>query len=86
MCTPRLPAGGVATRPLLDFGAGYVQRSLDALPRQGDQHPWTMSMSYLADERALRREPVADPALEFSAASTGPREHPRPRAVPLEDR
>ncbi|MGB7817600.1 MAG: NAD(P)/FAD-dependent oxidoreductase [Ornithinibacter sp.] len=68
VCTPRLPDGGLGTRPLLDFGAGYVQRSLDSLPRQGDQEPWTMSMSYRVDERALRRQPVADPALHFERA------------------
>ncbi len=66
VCTPRLPSDGLSTSPLLDFHAGYVQRSLGALPRQGDRDPWTMSMSYLADERALRRQPIPDPALDFS--------------------
>ncbi len=78
VCTPRLPDGGVATRPLLHLGAGYVRRGRDALPRQGDREPWAMSMSYLADDRALRRQPVSDPALEFRALAGG---HltPRPR-------
>ena len=70
-CTPVLPPDGVGTRPLLDFGAGYVQRSLDSLPRQGDRGPWTMSMSYLADERALRRQPIPDPALHFTRRAAG---------------
>ncbi|MGL5863985.1 MAG: flavin-containing monooxygenase [Phycicoccus sp.] len=58
----------IATRPLIDFGAGYVQRTLDALPRQGPAWPWEMSWSYLADEKRMRRGPVDDPHLSFGSA------------------
>lgn len=34
VCEPKAP-DGIKTRPLLDFGAGYVQRVLDSMPRQG---------------------------------------------------
>jgi cation diffusion facilitator CzcD-associated flavoprotein CzcO len=57
----------MATRPLLDFGAGYVKRSLDQLPRQGEREPWVMSMSYYDDVRMLREAPVADRSLRFSS-------------------
>ncbi|WLP92848.1 NAD(P)/FAD-dependent oxidoreductase [Gordonia sp. NB41Y] len=53
------------TRPLLDFGAGYVQRSIDWLPRQGVSEPWSMSMSYYKDRRSFAMD-VADPNLEFT--------------------
>lgn len=56
------------TRPLLDFGAGYVQRALDTLPKQGPQAPWVMSMSYYADRRLLRGD-VADDNLRFAKAT-----------------
>ncbi|MNE96727.1 FAD-containing monooxygenase EthA [compost metagenome] len=56
------------TRPLLDFGAGYVQRALDQVPRQGPGEPWVMSMDYFRDIKLLRRGKVADKCLEFSAA------------------
>jgi cation diffusion facilitator CzcD-associated flavoprotein CzcO len=59
----------VTTRPLLDFGAGYVQRSVDLFPRQGSHGPWTLEMSYAADRARLEKGPVEDPALRFSAAS-----------------
>ncbi|MGL5929452.1 MAG: flavin-containing monooxygenase, partial [Dermatophilaceae bacterium] len=59
---------GIATRPLIDFGAGYVQRTLDELPRQGPAWPWEMSWSYLADEKRMRRGPVDEPELEFGDA------------------
>ncbi len=32
-------------RPLLDFSAGYVQRSIDRFPQQGSHGPWTVEMS-----------------------------------------
>ncbi|MGH3734113.1 MAG: flavin-containing monooxygenase [Micromonosporaceae bacterium] len=54
------------TRPLLDFAAGYVQRSLPDLPKQGPAAPWLMSMSYHEDRRLLRNGPVADDSLHFS--------------------
>jgi hypothetical protein len=60
------------TRPLLDFGAGYVQRSLDTLPRQGPAYPWLMSMDYHADRRLLKG-PIASEGLHFSARATGAR-------------
>ncbi|RYZ33901.1 MAG: NAD(P)/FAD-dependent oxidoreductase [Myxococcaceae bacterium] len=66
-CSPELSDPAMPTRPLLDFDAGYVQRSLDTLPRQGDQAPWRMSMDYLEDIRMLREDPVEDPNLRFSS-------------------
>lgn len=58
------------TRPLLDFGAGYVQRSLAQLPKQGPAAPWLMSMDYNQDRRLLRDGPIADEHLHFSGPST----------------
>jgi hypothetical protein len=58
------------TRPLLDFGAGYVQRSLAQLPKQGPDAPWVMSMSYAEDRKLLREGDVIDENLRFARAST----------------
>lgn len=71
ICVPRLPSPDMPTRPLLDFGAGYVQRSLSALPRQGMRHPWLMSMDYREDIKVLRHGPVEDECLHFSKATQG---------------
>jgi cation diffusion facilitator CzcD-associated flavoprotein CzcO len=68
VCSAQLPAQEMPTRPLLDFAAGYVQRSMHLLPRQGPGAPWLMSMNYLDDARLLRRGPVVDPHLQFSKA------------------
>ncbi|MBI5103790.1 MAG: NAD(P)/FAD-dependent oxidoreductase [Solirubrobacterales bacterium] len=59
------------TRPLLDFGAGYVLRSLHELPKQGARSPWHLAMDYNEDVRHLRDAPVADPALRFSQSDAG---------------
>jgi cation diffusion facilitator CzcD-associated flavoprotein CzcO len=67
-CRPEPSDPGMPTRPLLDFGAGYVQRALDQLPRQGTEAPWLMSMSYRADVRMLREQPVQHPELHFDTA------------------
>lgn len=55
---------GMPTRPLLDFGAGYVQRSLGELPRQGPHAPWRMSMNY-HDDRKLLDGPLISEGLHF---------------------
>ncbi|OLR92697.1 flavin-containing monooxygenase [Actinokineospora bangkokensis] len=53
------------TRPMLDFAAGYVQRSLAELPKQGPRAPWLMSMSYHED-RALLDGPLVSEGLHFA--------------------
>ncbi|MFI8513323.1 flavin-containing monooxygenase [Streptomyces sp. NPDC085460] len=61
---------GLPTRPMLDFGAGYVRRALDRLPRQGPEAPWATSTSYRSDRRLLRRDGIADGHLRFSGPAT----------------
>ncbi|MCQ1994515.1 alpha/beta fold hydrolase [Arthrobacter sp. zg-Y1171] len=75
---------GMPTRPLLDFGAGYVQRSLSSLPRQGDQAPWLMTMNFLADRRDLQKGALADEYLHFSGDAGGADNSAEDRFVTLE--
>ncbi|WP_430334783.1 flavin-containing monooxygenase [Rhodococcus sp. ACT016] len=56
------------TRPLLDFAAGYVQRSLDLWPQAGTEDPWNLQMDYYKDVVVLRDTPVDDGTLTFSRA------------------
>ncbi|WP_085654154.1 MULTISPECIES: NAD(P)/FAD-dependent oxidoreductase [unclassified Pseudomonas] len=67
VCEPQAPEG-IETRPLLDFGAGYVKRALDGMPRQGPCEPWIMSMDYFRDVKLLRRGTVAEDCLKFTSA------------------
>jgi cation diffusion facilitator CzcD-associated flavoprotein CzcO len=64
-CVARPSDPTMESRPLLDFGAGYVQRSVHLFPRQGTQGPWKLAMSYAADVKNLRKGPVQDPELRF---------------------
>ena len=67
-CMVELPYPHMETRPLLNFAAGYVQRALDELPRQGTRSPWQLAMSVKTDVRVLRDGPVDDRNLHFSRA------------------
>jgi monooxygenase len=57
----------VQRRPMLDFSAGYILRAMDEFPQQGTSGPWTLEMDYWADHARLRKGPVEDAALRFSA-------------------
>ena len=63
-CTP-VATPNMETQPLLNFGAGYIQRSLDKLPRQGMHYPWSMSFNYAEDVKIFRKGRVDDSALKF---------------------
>ncbi|MFC9897995.1 flavin-containing monooxygenase [Nocardia sp. NPDC127579] len=52
-------------RPVLDGAAGYVQRAVRYLPKQGDRKPWQTSLHYRDDARLLRGHGVVDPELHF---------------------
>ncbi len=66
ICWAQRPRADLPTRPLLDFGAGYIQRAMSLLPRQGLSDPWLMSMNYLHDAKVLRAGPLLDPQLKFA--------------------
>lgn len=76
-----VPNPGMETRPLLDFGAGYVQRALARLPKQGTVKPWTMSMSVYADRSQLNRGPVDDQFLVYERNVPAVAEAPERTAV-----
>jgi cation diffusion facilitator CzcD-associated flavoprotein CzcO len=71
----------MSRRPLLDFAAGYVQRSIELFPQQGSHGPWKVEMSYAADRARLRNGPVEDPALRFGTSNAAVREVARPQLV-----
>ena len=77
---PRNRDASMKRTPLLDFGAGYVQRSIGGLPRQGSKWPWKLGMNYLVDVVKLRNGPVDDGVMEFEKAKVrvGARESASP--------
>ncbi len=75
--TPIFDDPSLSTGPLLDFGAGYVQRALDRIPKQASGDPWRVTMNYYQDARQLREGPVVDGNLRCTAsAQTAPADEP----------
>ncbi len=71
-CTPRLRAidRSMTPRPWIEgFSAGYMQRTMDRLPRQGDHAPWLNPQNYQADRKMFRKDPVDDGAMRFTRSS-----------------
>jgi hypothetical protein len=66
---PELGDPGMPTQPMLDLSAGYVQRALDRLPKQGEGDPWRMQMNYYYDVEQLREGSVANPHLHFGSSN-----------------
>lgn len=60
---------GMSTRPVLDFEAGYVLRSLSELPKQGPAAPWLMSKNYHDDRKLLRHGDIVDENLHLEGAA-----------------
>jgi monooxygenase len=67
--TPTNEDASITTRPLLDFDAGYVQRSVDDFPRQGSKAPWQLGMSYAQDLITLRHGKIDDGTMRFSTSA-----------------
>ncbi len=68
VCTPRNRDPAVTGVPFADLTSGYILRAIEQFPRQGSQEPWRREQNYARNRWAMRRTPLDDPALEFSAA------------------
>lgn len=74
-CVPRLrpDEANMPERPWIDdFPAGYIKRSLDALPRQGDHEPWLNPQDYRKDVKMIRRGKLDDGVMRFDAPDRVP--------------
>jgi cation diffusion facilitator CzcD-associated flavoprotein CzcO len=58
---------GMPTSPFTAFASGYIKRALDRLPRQGNRPPWRIAPTYSDDVKLLRRGPIDDRELHFTA-------------------
>jgi cation diffusion facilitator CzcD-associated flavoprotein CzcO len=63
--TPVAPPEG-GTAPFIGLSAGYVQRSLAALPKQGARPPWKLYQNYIRDVLLMRRGPLEDEGIRFT--------------------
>ncbi len=71
VCVPVNDDPDVAERPLLDFAAGYILRSMHEFPKSGSRTPWRLGMSYLNDAVTLRHGRIDDGVLRFSRRGAG---------------
>jgi hypothetical protein len=64
-CVPVNDDPAVTERPLLDFQAGYVLRSVHEFPKAGSRGPWQVTMSYPRDLLMLRYGRIGDGVMRF---------------------
>ncbi|MFE9750266.1 flavin-containing monooxygenase [Saccharothrix saharensis] len=64
--TPDRP---LARRPLLDLASGYIQRAVDAFPRQGDRGPWRVRQNYVLDAVSTLRGDLSRQLVGTSSAA-----------------
>ena len=66
ICTPRQKDPTLQLHPFTDFSAGYIQRQLHNLPKQGNKKPWLLKQNYLFDLMNIRHGEIVNEVLEFS--------------------
>jgi hypothetical protein len=69
--TPRLRAQdqGMTARPWIDdFSAGYMQRMMHLMPKQGDHAPWINPQLIAVDKQMIVKSPIDDGAMQFTKA------------------
>jgi monooxygenase len=67
-CVPRLrPSDAdMPQRPWIDdFSAGYMQRIMPTMPKQGDRAPWLNTQRYNQDIKLISKAPIADDVMQF---------------------
>jgi monooxygenase len=64
--TPTAPDPSEPTHPFIDLASGYVMRSVEQFPRQGDRLPWRLHQNYPRDIAMLRYGSVEGEGIEFS--------------------
>jgi len=56
---------------VFDFSSGYLQRSLDMMPKNADCLPWRLNQDYVNDRVDMRTGAITDGHLTFRKASVG---------------
>jgi monooxygenase len=71
-CTPTLRESDLDMEPrpwIENFSAGYMQRVMHEMPRQGDREPWINPQNYKRDRKLFRDSPIDDGVMRFTRAS-----------------
>jgi cation diffusion facilitator CzcD-associated flavoprotein CzcO len=65
-CVPHNIDPTVSELPSLDFSSGYVQRSIEKMPKQGSKRPWRLYQNYALDIVTLRYGKIDDGVMQYS--------------------
>jgi len=65
VATPRSPDPSLPREPFIGLKSGYVLRSIDQLPKQGNSQPWRLHQNYARDIRLFKHGPIDD-EIDFS--------------------
>ena len=79
-CRPRNNDATIELEPIINFTSGYVQRSINKLPKQGSKRPWKLYQNYFIDLATLGYGSITDSAMEFRKSRAGAQK-PRLKAV-----
>ena len=57
---------GMQDVELMDLTSGYIQRSLDMLPKQASNTPWRLHQNFILDNLSLRFTSLDDDEMVFT--------------------
>jgi cation diffusion facilitator CzcD-associated flavoprotein CzcO len=66
--TPRWTGAELPDVPFMNLTSGYILRSINEFPRQGETLPWRVHQNYILDRKMFRPGPEAFEGLEFTRA------------------
>ena len=69
VATPTNTDPTITEIPWLDFSSGYVQRTVERFPKQGNKLPWKLNQNYMRDIKLLRKAELNDGVLQFTKAT-----------------
>jgi len=59
---------GLEEDNIFDFSSGYIQRSLDIMPKSAVKYPWRLNQEYVLDRKIMAEEALDDGILQFRRA------------------
>src|ERR1700759_4303321 len=70
-CMPADETPGLVREPLLNLSSGYVLRSVQDFPSQGDKRPWRVHQNYALDVLDFKLGGVEDGVMRFTRRARG---------------
>lgn len=68
-CRPEQIDPSISLEPFVDLNSSYVNRSIDAFPKQGSKAPWKLYQNYALDTALFKLSKVNDKYMRFYTTS-----------------